>query len=210
MIRAYVATQIGTGRSREDAIRSKVRGYIDITAGERYWEFDNPARIYSFVIVSALFTTHVAIADDPDIQVLSELYNDRAELTAGIQKTVSEYPTEIIQTMQPRLELLGINTGWITGTTPIKQIYSYIIKVFTLSQWALGHADSELLDFLRENLTTQVTAVPQNIRDRVLSWMLANGLATGWIQSTTTVREVLHYIIMNLPFQLIEVAGEWF
>ena len=72
MIRAYITKQIGTGISRQDAIRSKANDYVDIGAGDRFKEYDHPARLYSFIICSALNSTHIAMQTDSDIHIFSQ------------------------------------------------------------------------------------------------------------------------------------------
>jgi hypothetical protein len=211
MVRIYVTKQIGSGVSRADAIRSKANDYVDIGAGDRFWEYDHPARRYSFIICSALNTTHTAMQADPDIHVFSELYDDFIDAKTGIDVQVSTLSPIIQAAIQDRLDLLQINYNWVTGTTTLRQIYTYVMRVFTLAQWANGKKDTDFLDALRENLDTEAQDVPAGPRARITSWMDEKNLDRTWVTPTTTIREIFHhFIVMNATFLNVRVAGEVF
>jgi hypothetical protein len=207
MLRAYITPRIGTG-TKTDPIRSKASNYINVALGGRFWEYDNPARLYSFIIVDAPQTNHDALFADPEIDPLSEMFADKAEVLSGIEKTVDEFNPALYTEIKDRLELLGVNTNWIILSTKIREIYRYMLRTFTLAQWAYGTLDEEFLDFLRANIDTLGADLPINIRNKILNWMANKGLDTGWMTGTTTIRDIIHFILSNANFFLpVKVAG---
>ena len=161
MIRAYVTTRIGTG-TKQDPIRSKANNYISVALGGRFWEYDNPVRLYSFIICNAPQANHDDILADADIEPISELYVNVAEMQTGLDKTVADFPPALYIAMRDRLELIGVNTNWITVATQIRQIYSYMLRTFTFVQWAYGKHDGELIQFMDENIVDMLGRVCYN------------------------------------------------
>lgn len=207
MIRAYITPRIGTG-TKQDPIRSKANNYISVALGGRFNEYIHPARMYSFIVVNAPQTNHDNILADSEIDPLSELFNDMGEVLVGIEKTVADFNPTLYSSIQTRLELLGVNTDWITLSTKVKEIYQYMLRTFTLAQWAYGKRDNDWLNFLRANVDTLGSDLPMNVRDKILNWMTNNNLNTDWMTGTTTIRDLIHYIISNGTFFLpIKIGG---
>ena len=112
--------------------------------------------------------------------------------------------------LKVKLEAIGIDTSWISGSDTLRLGLRYLLRVFTVGQFVDGEAVGEVREFLKSNLTTQVSAVPAVIRDKVKTWMQNKGLAVGWITGTTTVRQVIHYIVINLNIEKLNMSDEEF
>lgn len=206
-IRFYVAPQAGTG-TFEAPYRSLLNSFIDVASGEFFQEIDNPARRLSICCVTASDTTHANIAADSRVIVISRLYADLAALKTGLNETLDNIPGAA--TIKTKLETVGISTSWITGTNTLKDAIRYLFRVHFMGQIADGEGNANVKTFIANNLDTTVQQVPAQVRNAVRNWMQAKGLAIGWIGNTTTVREVVHFIVTNLGLGIIKMAAEDF
>ena len=200
MIRLYISSRIGAG-IMFDPYRSKIHNFVDVSTGEWFDEYRHSARDISICFVEAEAATHTDINNDPDIYRISELYDDVDDFRDGLSRQMSTIPVGIRTEMETRFEAIGVNTGWIVGTNTVRDVLRYLLRQFTLSQWFKGKKDNELLDFLRDNVDSEISNIPQIVRQRVSDWMDSKGLDTGWIAGTNTIREVIHYILNNLSFR---------
>lgn len=206
-LRLYIAPQQGTG-SRFDPYRSIVNDLIDVNAGESFNEIDYPARRYSLVLVMAEDTTHQVIAADSNVTLVSRLYDDRQALKDDLDSDISSFPSVFVQELNTKLEAGGISTSWISSSNTLRDVIRYLIRVCFISQICYGEVNSNMLDFLRQNLDARVFQIPPAVRQPVKDWMQLRGMAIGWIDNQTTVREIVHFIVMNLGFGLINFDGE--
>ena len=62
--------------------------------------------------------------------------------------------------------------------------------------------DTNALAFIRNNLDNTVGSLSATVRDRGKAWMEENGLDTSWIISSTKVRAVVRFIIVNGGFEI--------
>lgn len=194
-IRFYIAPQIGSGTTYYP-YQSLLNDFIHVENGEWFAEMDNPARRLSICCVVAEASTHTAIAADSRVIVCSPLADDKADMRTKLEQTFNSVPN--VAVLKTKLEAIGINTAWISGSDTLRTGLRYLLKVFTVGQFVDGEEVGEVREFLKSNLNTQVSAVPAAIRDKVKNWMQNKGLAIAWIVGTTTVRQVIHYIVSNL------------
>jgi hypothetical protein len=207
-IRFYVSPQIWRTDGAEPFYSNLLNDFIDVQAGESFTEVDNPGRRISLCCVLANDATHTAIAADSRIIVASPLANDFADLKSKLDTICSSIPS--IATIRARFEEIGINTEWISGSNTLRDALRYLVRVFTFAQITDGENNPDVRDFVQKNLTTQIKDVPTALRTKVKDWMQARGLAVGWITNTTTVREVLHFIVTNLGIGKLKMSGEEF
>lgn len=130
-VRFYLAPQKGTG-TFIDPYRSILNDLIDTTLGDWFDEIDNPVRRLSLCCVHASDDVHTGIEKDSRVIPVSPLYKDEADLKDGMNGI---YDLKSID-----LKALGIDKDMVSGTT-LKDILSYIIKVFTVAQVADGKGD---------------------------------------------------------------------
>jgi len=206
-IRFYIGPQIGSGTVL-NPYRSLLNDFIHIENGEWFTEIDNPARRISICCVVAEQTTHTAIATDSRVIICSPLADDKADMKTKLENTFNSIAGAAA--LKVKLEAIGIDTSWIGGSDTLRLGLRYLLRVFTVGQFADGESVGEVREFLKANLTTQVSAVPAVIRDRVKTWMQNKGLAVGWITGTTTVRQVIHYIVTNLNIGKLNMSDEEF
>lgn len=206
-LRFYIAPQIGTG-TWTDPYRSLINNFIDVDAGEGFREFDNPARHISICLVTANDSTHATLASQANIVVASRLLDDAADMAVALQENFNGLSNS--DALKAKMESHGVSASWITGTNTVKDVLRYLMKVFATAQISDWQNVPEMKQMISQNLTATVAQVPQPIRETVKAWMQARGLATGWIGNSTTVREIVHFIVTNLGFGNFHFGGEDF
>lgn len=206
LVRFYIAPQIGTG-TMEDPFRSLINNYVNVSEGEWFDEIDNPARRISLVCVHAIQATHDTIAADTSVIAIGNA-TEEANIKTALDSLISAIPN--VSALKTKLEGIGISTSWYSSDNTVRDGIRYLIRVFSFAQIADGEGNSRIKTFIANNLDTTMNQIPAATRNAASDWMLAKGLATGWITSTTTVRQVLHYVVTNLGFGILRMSSEGF
>jgi hypothetical protein len=206
LTRFYVAPQQGDG-SYFNPYRSILNDLINIQQGDWFDEIDNPARHISICCVHALQTSHDAILADGRALPIGSIFDD-AQKTTFLNSLISSIPN--LTVLKTSLESLGISTSWLSGSNTIRDGIRYLIRVFSTAQIADGEGNTNIKNLISRNLDVTVQQIPVAIRNEVKNWMQAKGLAIGWINNATTVREIVHFIIENLGFGKFKMSGEDF
>ena len=207
-VRFYIAPQTIHTDSAGEYWASILNDLIDITQDESFDEIDNPARKISICCVHALDATHANIAADSRVIVASPLANDIADMKTKLETLFNSISG--VATLKTKLEAIGINTAWISGSNTLRDGLRYLIRIFTTAQILNGEGNTDVRDFIANNLDTTVVEVPVAVRNKVKAWMQNKGLAIGWITNSTTVREILHFIVENLGIGKLKMSGEDF
>lgn len=209
-IRQYLAPQRGTGTDA-DPYTSILNDLIDITQGEGFDEIDHPARRYSICTVTASQATHDVIAADARVTVITpRTCADAADFRAVLDAPFSSWPQAWRDAARARCETLGINTEWITASNTLRDVIRYLIRQHFFCQIADGGANGNVKALLSANLAATVGDLPAQVRNGVRNWMQARGLAIGWITNSTTIREVVHFVVTTLGFGVAYFGGEAF
>jgi len=206
-IRLYLAPQTGSG-TIYDPIRSILNGLIDVAAGDRFTEIDNPARLISICCVHASQATHDAITADARVLPLGNLCADEAAFRAHLDSLISGLPN--LAALKTALEERGISTSWYSGSNTIRDGVRWLVRNFAIAQIAQGLGNTGVKTVIAGSLDLTVGSYPLSVRNVVENWMSSRGLATGWITNDTTIRQVLHFIIENLGFGVLRLSGESF
>lgn len=207
-IRFYIAPQQGTG-TFNDPFRSILNDFINPANGESFQELDNPARRISVCCMTATDATHATIGGDSRIIVASRLYSDLSSAKIGLQESLDNLPGIIA--LKTKLETIGINTAWISASNNLRDGIRYIFRVFVIAQIANGlGGDANIKTLIIQNLDNTVGSLSAQVRNGVKNWMQSRGLAVGWITNSTTVREVVHFVVMNLGLGILKMMDEDF
>jgi hypothetical protein len=86
------------------------------------------------------------------------------------------------------LEARNIPTEWVTGSMKIGQVLKRLVQYFYLLH-RLGS------DYPEYSLDSAISTIPTAKRNRILNWMQDNGITTGDIVLTWTVRQVLNRMV---------------
>ncbi len=207
LVRFYIAPQTGDGLTVETGFRSIINNYVNVAAGEWFDEIDNPARRISIVCVHAPQATHDTIAADSTIIAIGNPIEE-ANIKNALDAPISAIPN--VATLKTKLEGIGISTSWYSADNTVRDGIRYLMRVFSFAQIVDGLGNANIKTFIANNLDTTMNQIPANIRNAVSNWMQSKGLATGWITSSTTVRQVLHFIVTNLGFGALKVSSEDF
>jgi len=205
-VRFYVAPQQGDG-TFQNPYRSILNDLINISQGEWFDEIDHPARRISICCVHASDATHAVILADSRPVPISELYEEGA-VNEGLSHIFNNITGSTA--LKTKMENHGISTSWITNSNTMRDVLRYLIRIFTVTQITDGEGNTNVKEFLKANLTTTVAQIPVGVRTSIRNWMQAKGLAIGWITNSTTVREIVHFIIENLGIGKLKMSGEEF
>jgi hypothetical protein len=209
-MKLYLAPQSGTG-AEEDPIRSILNDLIDINQGDWFDEIDNPARKISLCSVHASVQTHAIIqADGRAVLLTPNEITSSAALKETLDAPFTSWPSAWRTAAKTGLEANGISVAWVTETNTLRDVLRYLLRVSVFAQIADYSGSSALKNFLAKNLTAKYSGLTTNQKNTVVSWMAAKGLATGWIESNTTIRQIIHYVMENLGWGKIKFSGEDF
>ena len=209
-VKIYIAPQIGSG-TFEDPFRSKINTYIDVSLGESFDEIDNPARLYSICFVTARPATHATITADSEIVSLIQQDVTPAQLASKLDMLVSDLPSAFKNNVKNALEARGISFAWVGASNTVRDVFRYLLRVHFFSQEASGlNSWNFIKQFILSNLTAQISSMDPAVVNIVKNWMASKGLDYSWVSGTTTVRQVLHYIVENRGFGPIKIGGHSF
>jgi hypothetical protein len=172
---------------------------MDFGAGEGYSCVNPyPDKPWSLVAVDASEATHTAIQADVQITLIP-FWNAGGEylpLTAEVRDVVEPYRTNIATYLEDH----RIPTGWITGTMTLGRVIRFIIQILTVVQRLKE-------DYPEYDLDSLVGDIPAPKRQRILQWMSANGIETGDIDLSWSIRQVLARIIRDYGWQATMELG---
>lgn len=200
--RFYRSPQIGTG-TKDDPLRSKLTLYIfNDGSGSRFWDWVHYARPVRYALAHCESSTHTQIAADPEMTPLSGELADRAAIDAWMAETLQGAP----QSIRDLFEADGFSVSWATTQTTKKQMLRYLCKVHVQTQDLERLGQTTTLECFRRALDSQVNQLPANVRTGVRDWMQAKGLDTTWIGGTTTIRQVIQYIVENIDWPVLTLG----
>lgn len=207
MYRIYAAPMIGDGSAPTPEAARRCVVVDHLQPGEDATTYDHPSRGYAIALVEASEATHNTIAGLTGVVVLSPLAANRIEFGNYLDQPLSSFPSALTTALLARLESNGINTSWANGTTTLRAVLRYLRRVITIAQRIDAAADTNFAAFLQADLSVQVNQLSVPVRSAVQSWMQGRGLAIGWINNLTTVREIVHFIQSNLDESSILLDG---
>uniref|UniRef100_A0A6M3JU11 Uncharacterized protein n=1 Tax=viral metagenome TaxID=1070528 RepID=A0A6M3JU11_9ZZZZ len=202
--RFYIAPQKGIG-TEENPYRSILNDFINIHVGEWFDEIDHPARHISICCVHAGDTVHANILIDAKIFPISPLFNDESEISNGLNLSFDSIFN--ISAIKTKLEEHGINTAWISKSNTLKDVLRYLLRNFAICQIIDGQGLINVKEVLKKALVLTVAEISQAQRIAVRDWIQSKGLAVGWINNQTTIREIVHFIVGNLGLGKFRMSG---
>lgn len=204
MVRVYLSPRYEVSPARTRNLLA-----LFVSAPDSFDEIANLPKGYGICSVDAPQTVHDAIMLDNRITPLTPLYNDPQDLADRLHEPyATTLPADSLSLAKTILEEHGINMAWVSASNTVKDIVRYAITTITIIQILDGK--SAIINFLISNLSATVGSVPLSTRNAAKTWMQSKGLAVGWINNGTTVREVLHFIVQNLGFGQFRFAREIF
>ena len=200
----YLAPQIGTG-TYLDPYRSLLNNIINIPAGEWFDEIDHPVRRLSVCCVHASDSTHATIVANPQVIPLSSVALDDLTFSAQMDSKAGVSSANITG-----LESKGLNMAWMSIGTTTRDLISMILRGCQFAQRAEGDNVGALKELILANLDNTVGTFTVTRRNVIKNWMSSKGLATGWITNSSTVRQIIHFIMMNMNWPKIKLSKESF
>jgi len=194
--RFYMATTIGTG-TRADPFRAALTDFIVADGTQDFWSWFNPTHSVQFCLAWCDPTLHTTIAADSRVTVLSPQWDD---VNTHLDDLVGTIPSGT----QTALETNGIPVAWIDASTTYRDVWRWLSKRHIFSQSLIGTGDTNVVNFIKNNLDTTVGSLSAAVRNAGQNWMTNHGLDTSWITGTTTVRQVVKFIIANGSFSIMK------
>ena len=207
--RVYLAPLIGTG-TKQDPFRSLLNSYIDPSAGDWFTDYSNVFRKFSLVFCFASASAHAAIVSDQEVVAISPLCADTTDLRLWLNTSYADIGQPAEDKINQKLESFSIPADWIGPQHALRDVLRYALRFVTITQIAEGEKDSQLLQFISNNLATTVSQISVSIRNRAQTWMQSHNLDTSWISGTTTVRAIIHFILSGITLPTIKIFGEVF
>jgi hypothetical protein len=194
--RFYLAARDGDGLSHRTAFRSRLTQYIVADGSQDFWDWSNRATAFRFCLALCSTAKHSQIAADPGVQALSPELADVPAIQAWLDGPIG---TDLPLSLQTVLENAGIPVDWIIASTTLRALWQFVLSWHYIAQRVSGVGDNNVLNFLASNLDSTVASLSAVVRTRVSNWMTEKGLDASWITGPTLVREVVKYIVQNLP-----------
>jgi hypothetical protein len=196
--RIYAASMIGAG-TLQDPWRNIIFDYKAINEKLSVYDFNH--RMFSLCMLQAEDATHSIVAGMPEVTRLSPLADTYEDFLSDIDRPWTDFPEQARTEAAARLENDGgIPMSWIGPAASIRNIIRYIMKCQNvINQRLRGEKKIQALEFFKKHLNDQVKDIPVIQRNEIKDWMASKGLITEWISVNTFVREVLHFIVENLP-----------
>lgn len=208
-IALYLAPQIGSG-TYSDPYRSMLNDLINIISGDWFDEIDHPIRRVSICCVHASDATHSAIALNSQVVRLSSLMPDNLDFASKMDMAATSLPTDMQTAIVTALEAKGINTAWMSAATTLRELVAMLLRVCQFAQRAEGNNNAALKILITANLDSTFGSFTTTRRNAIKTWMASKGLATGWITNSSTVRQIIHFIMMNMGWPKLRLSGELF
>lgn len=199
--RFYRTAQIGTG-TRNDAFRSAMDRYIVADgSGQNFWDWIHDGRPLRYVLARATTATHLTAELDPDITPVSPEMPDLEAVRLWLDS-----PVLADVTLTTTLENDGISTSWASQQTTRRQVFRFLSRLHVVTQDIRRIDGADALRFFREGLDTSISQVPPAVREAFRTWMQSKGLDAGWITGSTTVRQVVHYVMSNIDWTILALG----
>lgn len=206
-IRFYLAPQQGDG-TENNPFRSILNDLINVQQGDWFDEIDNPARHISLCCAHGPQAMHDTIALDSRVLPIGNICADGTALRYSLDSLLSGLSN--LPALKTALETWGISTSWLSGSNTLRDGLRYVIRVFITGQIADGQGDGNWKALLGKNLTATFNSLTAAQRNAIRAWLASRGLAENWIGSTTTIREIVHFVVMNLGIGKLRMSGEDF
>lgn len=200
--RFYRSLEIGDGLTPATAFKSALTRYITSDGqpnGPDFWDWRHEARPVRYAFARCDSTVHTQCATDADITPYSPELADLPAVQAWLDGTLASVPIGI----RNQIESDGFSTGWVNAQTTRRAAFIYISKVHVLMQELRRLRDEDSLVMFKQLLDSTIGSLSLQVRNKVGTWMTNRGLDTSWITGPTTVREVIHHIVINLNWQVL-------
>ncbi len=207
-VNLYLAPQLGDGTTIETAYRSLLNDFVHPQNGEWFDELDNPVRHYSIVVLYAEPATHQAIQADSRVTRLIPMVSATVEQVRTNFDTplTSLFSSGALTTLRARIEALGIDTEWATAATTMRDLVKRILHQHMVVQRTNVARETALDRLYALPLTGTVADLTDAQRTAAKEWMTRKGMPTAWITTSTTVRQLLRYIIERVNAEPLNVG----
>jgi hypothetical protein len=178
--------------------RSILCAYVDSPAGEWFDEIDHADRALSLCCVHASDATHAAIQADARVtRVLPVLSVTAAQIAARLDSPLSDlYTTPQLVAFRDKLTNLGFDVDDLGLSSTPRDVMQRLVNHLFVHQ---RFHDAPVKDLLALSLTATVGSISAARRNAIKAWMTGRGIDSSWITLTTTIREVVRFVVANVP-----------
>lgn len=195
----YLSGVTGDGLTIETGYRPTLAIDLESDPSNRAAFLFSSARQTFLCYVFADDVTHQAIQSRADVVRIFPIVSvTLAQAIANFSSPLTSIFTGAqLTAVKAAIEAKGYDVAWTSASTTAKQLIRFLQNVHVLGEWVHGDNNSNLKSFLAANLATTVGSLSAAVRNSASTWMTNHGLSTAWITGTTTVRQVLRYIVQN-------------
>lgn len=156
----------------------------------------NKARPVDYSFVCCDETIHNTIEADLEIQAMSPRFADLPAVQAWLDGDWDSTPA----TAKLQFENDGISTAWTAPATTRRNFWRYLNRYHSITHDLARDKDPDLFELLKANLNLTVGTIPAAKRQKFANWMNRKGLSTTWITGTTTIRQVVQFVLENIDW----------
>lgn len=195
----YLSGFTGDGLTIETGYRPTLAIDLEGDPSNRASYLFSSARGTFLCFVYADDATHQTIQARADVvRIFSVVSATLAQAQANFNAPLTSVFTGAqLTAVKAAIEAKGYDVAWTSAATTAKQLIRFLLNMHILGEWAHGDNNANLKSFLAANLAATVGSLSAAVRNSASTWMTNHGLSTSWITGTTTVRQVIRYIVQN-------------
>lgn len=183
--RYYICRVIGDG-SHDDPYNSELRQYVQDNFGVKFLKqaIHAPTLMWAFLKYDLTTPQH-----DEVVANVPQLFS----FPVGVLDTeLNDVPVGKRTAIRNKLESIGFDFDWATGTHTIRDVLKYMFHSTQLASWAEVVISSKNFD-----LNTTIANIPQVARQKIAQHMTNLGIDTTWITGSHTVQDVLQKVMFH-------------
>jgi len=185
MKRYYITRVIGTGIIG-DSYRSELRRYI-----QDNWPAE-PHFIKQAIHPNVLMWCIMKydLSDPAHTDVMANLTGIYSFPAGALDRELGTLDATVRLDMRTKLENVGFNFDWATGTNTIRDVLKYVFWSTQLASWA----DVEISAVTNFDIDSEVRDIPPAKRQNINTHLEDLGIPVNWITGTTTIREIVNRV----------------
>lgn len=183
--RYYICRVIGDG-SRETPYNSELRQYVQSTWQIKFLQ----QAIYAPYLIWVIMKYDLAqLQHDGVMANVPQLFSFPA---GALDRNLSEISTAKRNAIRDKLENIGFDFDWVTGTNTIRDVLKYLFHSTQLASWAQIVISNKNFD-----VNTTVANIPVGARQRIAQHMSNLEIDASWIIGSHTIRDIVTKVMFR-------------
>jgi len=186
MKRYYICRVIGSG-VYDDPYNSELRQYL-------VDNWPNEPKFLQQVICPEVLMWCIMkynLSDAAHADVMANLTGIYTFPQGALDRELGSIDPVVRADMRTKLENIGFNFAWATGTNTIRDVLKFLFWSIQLAAWA----EVSITTINSFDLDTEVRGIPPAKRQNINTHLTDLGINTGWITGPTTMRQIVRRIM---------------